>query len=47
MSTMKKLIALVLALVCVLILVGCVSENNDNKKRSKHHHRFFKVLRYD
>ena len=29
---MKKLIALVLALVCVLILVGCVSENNDNKK---------------
>ena len=32
MSTMKKLIALVLALVCLLVLVGCVSENNDNKK---------------
>ncbi len=29
---MKKLIALVLALVCVLSLVSCVSESNENKK---------------
>ena len=30
---MKKLIAVVLALVCVLGLVSCVSGNNENEKK--------------
>ena len=34
---MKKLIALVLALVCVLILVGCVSEHQPNGRDTAPH----------